>query len=497
MREFESKFSGNVIEICPVGALTNAKYRFRARPWDLQTRPAICTLCSNGCSIYMDYRANQIVRINGRTHEAVNEEWTCDRGKFGHDVFNGANRTKYPHLRSGDRLQRVEWGSAYATIADALKGLSGTQMAVLAGGSNSNESLYVLQRLFRGVLGSENLDSRFAAGLPKEPIEKQLGLPTTKSTIASLEWQKAVLLFGTSLADEEPILFLRLRKGWFNRGTKVVVASDGETDADSFANFLLRYRPGTAATLALGLATAAGTKGSDARYTPAHVESVTGVRASEIVAAAALIKELSAPVIATRNIYDSPDGQAALEALAGFAANNESAFNLYSIHANDQGAEELGFLPGSQGLNTKEILEKCASGEIKLLWLVGVDPLSAFPDRSLVEAALEKVNWLIVQDAFETESSAYASVLLPATAPSESDGTYTNMERRVQRSNQVLPALGEAKPVWRAITELALRLKPETPSFNASEVMDRIAREVPAFAEVSYAALGDDGIILT
>lgn len=496
MREFESKFSGNVIEICPVGALTNAKYRFRARPWDLQTKPAICTLCSNGCSIYADYRAGEIVRVNGRTHEAVNEEWTCDKGKFGHGRFSGDDRLKVPAVRTGDKLQTASWSDAYQAILGSLGQFKASEIAVIAGTSISNEDLFSLKRLFVDQLGSENLDYRLTRVLPKQKIEQQLGFSSEKATIASFENQKAILIFGTSLADEEPILFLRVRKAWFNKGTKVIVASDKPTDADSFAHLILTYKPGTEGVLAGGLATAAGLKGSDARLTPDFVESVTGVRGSDLVAASELIRDCTAPVISTRALYDLPNGQETVEALAAFAANNGSGFNLYSLHANDQGAEELSFLPGPGGRNTHEILKGCSDGEIKFLWLVGVDPLTDYHDRRLVESALENVDFLVVQDLWSTAATGYASVVLPSASPYEADGTYTNLERRVQRIRPVFQAPGEAKPVWRAVVELSLRLKPATPLFNASEVLGCIAKEVPAFADVEYDALGESGQML-
>ena len=496
MRDFDSKFSGNVIEICPVGALTNAKYRFRARPWDLQTRPGICTLCSNGCNVHMDYRINQIVRINGRTNEAVNEEWTCDKGKFGHYAYNASNRLSHPRVRSNDKLEVADWATAYGSILGALKGLSGSQVAVLGGATNSNEDLYALRELFGKHLDSQNIDYRFSRVLPKQKLEEQLGLPSSKSPIASFERQKAILLFGTSLADEEPILFLRVRKAWFNHGTKVIVASDTATDADSFAHLILRYKPGTEAALAGGLATAAGLKGSDARLTPESVEAITGVRATDIVSAAEILRDNSAPVVTTRGMYEHAHAQEALETLAAFAANNGSAFNLYTLKANEQGAEEIGILPGPRGLDTRQILEACVSGDIKVLWLVGADPTAFYYDRALVDKALENVEFLIVQDVFETKALGYASVVLPMSAPSESEGTYTNLERRVQLMRQVLPIHGEAKPAWRVFVELALRLKPETPLFNSAEVLARIARDVPAFAGITYDSIGVEGQIL-
>ncbi|MDR3692521.1 MAG: NADH-quinone oxidoreductase subunit NuoG [Fimbriimonas sp.] len=496
LRNFDSKFSGNVIEICPVGALTNAKYRFRARPWDLQTRPGICTECSNGCNVHVDYRVNQVMRINGRTNEAVNEEWTCDRGKFGHYQIASNSRLSVPRVRRNDKLAGCSWTDAYNAVVAALHGLSGKQMAVLGGARNSNEDLYAVQRLFRTQLGCENLDFRFTRVLPKEGLEQRLGLPRTKTTLAEFEKQKAILVFGTSLADEEPILFLRIRKAWFNRGTKVVVASETPTDADSFAHLILRYKPGTEAALAAGLATAAGLKGADARLTPAAVEAETGVKAADIVAAAELLREQNAPIVATRGIYNLPNGQEVVDALAAFAVNSGSAFNLYALQSNEQGAEEMCFLPGPGGLDTRQVLEGCANGDIKFLWLIGVDPITVYYDQALVAKALENVEFLVIQDVYETEALAYASVALPMTAPLEADGTYTNLERRVQLMKQILPTHGEAKPGWRVLAELALRLKPESPLFNPSDVMDRIAVDVPAFAGIRYEDLPAEGQIL-
>ena len=490
MRDFDSKFSGNVIEICPVGALTSTKYRFRARPWDLQTRPGICTLCSNGCNVHVDYRANHIARINARTNEAVNEEWTCDKGKFGHGIFADSTRMTEVRVRKNDKLVPSNWADGFEAILTALKGLNGTEVAVIGGGQNSNEDLYAIKRVFANHLGSSNIDYRFTKSLPKSDSTG------AKSPIAGYENEKSVLVFGTSLADEEPILYLRLRKGWFNNKTKVVVASDTATDADSFAQLILRYKTGTESAVANGLALAAGAAGADAKFTPDYVESISGVSASNLVAAAELLKENSAPIVTTRTLLNSPSAEPTIDALTQLATVSGGTFNLYSTESNGQGAEELGFLPGSGGLNTNEILTGCAKGNIKFLWVVGVDPFAACTDRQLVEKALESVEFLVVQDVFETETLGYSSVALPMSAPTEMDGTYTNLERRVQAMKQVLPAPGAAKPAWRALVELGMRLKAETPLFDAADIFAQISNEVPAFKGLSFAELAEEGQIL-
>ncbi len=514
MRDFDSKFSGNVIEICPVGALTSAKYRFRARPWDLETRAAICTLCSNGCNIWFDYRVNKVVRINGRTNEAVNEEWTCDKGKFGHDFYN-ENRVTKPMIRSGNQLVETDWATAYGEIMKAFA-LGGNGVAALSGGTLSNEDLFMLQKLFRKGFKSNNLDHRFRRHLPKvnERIDRKLGTPHVQSTIASFENVDSILVFGTSLAEEEPILFLRVRKAWFKGGTKVVVAHDAPTDADSFAHVVLRYKPGTAGILAEGLLQAVS--GGSGKFTAEVVEQETGVKVADLREAAKVLKDGNAPTVATQSLYDLSDGPEVARLLVEFARSVKGAFNLYALNANDQGADELGLLPDQlpgrrtlddsgqddyqnpreAGLGTHAVLEGCTSGSVKALWLADCDPTTAHIDSGLAQSAIESVEFLVVQTATMSPLVEFASVVLPRTGPAETDGTYTNLERRVQRLKQVFAPQGEAKSVWKACSELMVRLSPETPVFNSGEVMAQIAGQVPEFEGALYQSLGDEGFLL-
>jgi len=521
LNDFDSKFSGNVIEICPVGALTSAKYRFRARPWDLETKPAICTVCSNGCAVWFDYRVGKMVRVNGRTHEAINEEWTCDRGKFGHAYYNDPKRLSNPLIRKGNGLVPCTWSEAFEAILEGFKG-KGNEIAALAGHGLSNEDLFSLQRMLRTHFDSNNLDHRWTAALPSidDHLERKLGLPPVPTRIAAFEQKKAIVLFGTSLADEEPILFLRVRKAWFKNAAKVVVASAESTDADTFAHVVLRYRPGTENVVANGLlALAIANKQAKVpkavadevkAYLPETVEADSGVPADRLREAAALLGA-EAVVVTTTALYNVPHAQDTLETLAGLAMTTGGEFNCYARGTNEQGADELGVLPDilpggrtileglgpkKTGLGTHGILSGCAEGKVKALWLAGVNPFAHHPDHGRIEAALENVGFLVVQDVRETEAMAYASVVLPMTAPAEMDGSYTNLERRVQRLATILPALGDAKPAWRAFVELGLRIKPSTPLFNAGEVMDAIAEVAPAFAACAYPNLEGEGVVL-
>jgi len=499
LTDFTSKFSGNVIEICPVGALTNAEYRFRARPWDLETRPAICTVCSNGCNVWFDYRVNKMVRINGRTNEAVNEEWTCDRGKFGHEFYNGEKRLTKPMVRRGSALAEATWAEAYDEI---IRAFSGKKAALIGGAENSNEDIFMAKRVFKQQFGSDLVDHRFQAYLPSADETEALNLK--QKPIASYESAQTILIFGTSLADEQPILYLRIRRAATLHGATVIVACDKPTDADQFASLVLRYKPGTELALVQALAG----KGDGV---------ATGIDTNLLVQAKSEIRNPKSEIVTSRSIYNLSDASKILSGLSGLGD-----LSVYGLKSNDQGAQDLGLICD---LGTHEILRQCADSqsgvldpqseirnlgepaegqskiepksEIEALWLLDIDPFADHAERDLVERAIENVDFLVVQAHTETEAFHYASVVLPMCAPAEMEGSYTSLERRVQRMDQILPVRGEAKPAWRVFSEIALRMSGERPFFNPGEIMAEIGLEYPAFAVVDYDSLrGSEGTIL-
>jgi NADH-quinone oxidoreductase subunit G len=459
LKDFTSKFSGNVIEICPVGALTSSTYRFRARPWDLESRPAVCTLCSNGCNVWFDYRGQKLVRINGRTNEAVNEEWTCDRGKFGHYAIYNENRLTVPLIREGDQLVQTEWTTAYNAILEAFREGSA---AAIAGQTLSNEDLLTLRWLMQDNIGGD-IAHRNTLISPRKPVQPSL-------RIAELETKPTIVIFGTSLADEEPIVYLRVRKAWLNNHAKVVVVHHGPTDADEFAHRVLRYEKGREVEVARALA-GNGTAGLSE-------ETLAEVRA--------LLP--GATILTTTGLFNQMDGNEVVEALESIGGD----LHVLVREPNEMGAELI--LSGDQDM--EDVLRACAEGSVKTLWLAGVDPFQAFWDRELVTRALENVSFLVVQGSNESEATGYASVVLPQTPPAEQDGSYTNVEGRVQRIRPILKPTGASKPAWRIFAEVAIRAKPVTPLFNPGEVMQLLSSVVPAFEGIDYEDLGGEGFLL-
>ncbi len=515
LTDFTSKFSGNVIEICPVGALTSSEYRFRARPWDLQTSPAICTVCSNGCNVWFDHRVGKMVRINGRTNEGVNEEWTCDKGKFGHDFYNASERLERPLIRRGDALAPCSWSEAYDAIANAFAP-GGNQVAFLGGDTLSNEAIFLLQKLVREQFMSHNLDWRTSRCLPKGDF--YTGVPLAPTPIAKLETKGATLVFGTSLADDLPIYYLRLRKAWFNHNAKVIVATAAPTDADDWAHLVLRYKPGTEQTFLKGLASAAlatgkGQSNGDVvawigKETPESAANTCGISVDALKAAASALVEAGGPILTSDILLNLEDGETIARKLHPVASMWGGDANFCTRSANAQGAIELGLMPdysaggmaiqGEAGLGTEGILKGCADGSIQALWVIAGEADRCPVDPIAASKAIENVPFLVVQATTNSELIRYASVVLPMTAPAEGDGTYTSAECRVQRMKPILPAKGEAKEPWKIFADLLLRTQsaPTAPYFGLDEVMDAIASIHPDYEGARYDRLPAEGHLM-
>lgn len=487
---FESKFSGNVIEICPVGALTSTTYRFRARPWDLETKPAICTVTPCGTNIWLDYRAGKLVRINGRINEEVNEEWTADRCKFGHDFYNSPHRIKAPHQRSGDGFEPVTWPEAYAGLLEQIEG-KGDEVACLVKADVSNEGLYKLGQFIKKDIGSRHMDHRAGSSLlqAEESLEDRFGFDSVQLTIQELEYLDSLLIFATSLADDQPMSFLRARKGWLNKGMKVIVASDKSTDADAFAHAVLRYESGQEEAVAIALKEAIKTGKSKSLVD-------LGLDSEAVDRAVSALQEGKRGLITTYSALDTPSGRKALDVLAAMSAESAIGFSCFGKECNSRGAKVLGLEPQKQGDRCSiGILNGAAEGKIKSLILVGYDPLVECPDKELAQKALENVDYLVYIGALQTQAAAYASLILPMSLPAEQDGTYTSCEGRVQRMVQILETVGESKPLWRIATELSLRIHPGVPAFNPREIMEEM-NSIPEFAGITYDKLAGVGVML-
>jgi NADH-quinone oxidoreductase subunit G len=458
--DFASPFSGNTVQICPVGALTSSTYRFAARPFDVKSEDSVCPHCACGCNIRVDIRRGEVVRHLARDNGEVNDAWLCDKGRYAFR-FPDRERLTLPLLRVPG-LSPVSFQEAFRAIGTrAAEG----RVAFLGGGRLTDEDNYAMSKLARTVFGSNDLDHRFvgSAGIEAERIAAAPGIPVTYRDV---EAAKAIVVVGLDAREELPILHLRIRKAVRKTGARVFVVHPRRTPLSDVAEHIL-CRPGEEASV-LGDLAAAG-------------ESTHGLEA-----AAQALREAGEQtlVLAGPRLGESSGG---VEAAASLAAALSGRFAYLPRRAGDRGALRSGvhpaLLPGGRrfqhegspgatpefaeveavwgrlpkdpGLDARGILEACARREIDVLFLVGVDPLTDFPDAQLVKRALANARFRVVQDISLGGYELYADAALPAAAFLEKEGHFTDWEGRGQRIRPVRNPPGLARSDWQIFQELS------------------------------------------
>jgi NADH-quinone oxidoreductase subunit G len=453
--DFKSPFSGNTIQICPVGALTSATYRFAARPFDVGSGDSVCSHCSAGCNLSVQIRRGEVVRNLARDNLDVNEAWLCDKGRFAFAHVNRDDRLTTPRLR-GRGLEPVSFDEAFAAIAARLE--SGTA-AFLVGGRLADEDAHVLSKFARVACGTNDVDHRPGGGGDVPPAIEADQAAGAGVTYADVERARVILIVGLDLEQEVPILHLRVRKA-ARGGARVFVIGPRRTRLADVAEHLL-CRPGDEAAVLGSLWGAA-----------------EGTAASR-VAAALRESEGGAVVLAGSRLAGSAS---AVSRAADVAAEAEARFVLVSRRAGDHGALRAGLhprllpggrlvaddaarahvevawgrlLPAEPGRDAGDILEAAASRAVDVLFVVGCDPLRDFPDAGLARRALENAAFRVVVDIAENDMGPYADVMLPAAASVEREGRFTDWEGRTQAFRRVRPAPGLAVPDWEIFAGLA------------------------------------------
>ena len=509
-RPVDAKTGGNIIDLCPVGALTNRVSRFAYRPWEIERTPSVCIHCSVGCNVRLDSRTHQLRRIVGRENMQVNDQWICDKGRFAHAWVSDEKRLDAPLLRKNGKLTPVQWSEALAYVAARLTGVKeqhGAQsIGAIGSGKLSNESNYALQRFFRGVIGTNNIDHRdggdvadLPAGLPAlaELMKPQYGPDPQVDT---------VFLFGLDPSEELPVLDLHLKRAVLRGGAKLIIAHPRKIELTRYDGPYLAYQQGAETALIDSLSRAvqdAGTASGD----------------ETVAAAAKLLAESDTTLIiygpmAARG-QDGPAVRRGLMKLA-HAAGEGARLAYVGLDGNAQGCRDMGVLPDrlpghfplddadakirletlwacklstSRGRTYKKMLD---SQQMKALFVMGANPADESPDWA---ANLENLDLLVVSDLLLTATAQKADVVLPALGWSEGDGTFTNLERRVQRAPRaVTNPKSRAAPDWMMLTHLARQMGAAWPFADARSVTAEISRVVRAYAGLTWDALGDQGI---
>jgi NADH-quinone oxidoreductase subunit G len=490
---FASYFSGNTVQLCPVGALTAKPYRFKARPWDLDQVESTCTSCAVGCRVAVQSSSDRIVRKLGVDVDPVNQGWMCDKGRFDFEGVHSEDRLGEPLVRKGDALVPSTWSEALTKAAEALSGAKerhgAGSIAVLGGARLTNEDAYAWSKLARTVLGTDNVDAQLGDGLPAEVV---LGLP--RATIDDACAADVVVLLGGDIKEELPVLYLRLRGAAVDHGLKILELSSVETGMTRYATTSVRAVPGGFAS-ALDDPKAKALLNGAAKVVcvlgrPSVAESADGVidAAAALLAAAPDTTFLSG--LSRANVHGALDMGLAPGMLPGRVSLADGREWIGST---------WGELPAEAGLDAHGILTAAAEGKLQGLVLLGADPLADFPDRDLARRALAGAGTVIAVDAFLTASSRQADVVLPAAIAGEKAGSTTNIEGRVSRLNQKVTPPGTARADWMVAVELSVRLGADLGFESVAQITDEIAAVAPAYEGIDAAALasraGFDGLL--
>jgi formate dehydrogenase alpha subunit len=514
------EFCGNCVQVCPTGTMISKPFKFKARPWELRKTASVCSLCSAHCQIEFHSKQGKVIRVTSEDGTTVNDGNLCVGGFFGYDSLNNAARLTKPLIHGEPR----SWEDALATVAETLSKirdeLGGQSLAGLASPHLTNEENYLFQKLFRIALGSNNIDSegRFNDLRMIKGFNDQLKLHGASNPLQSISKAEVVLVIGADLRSESPALNWQVLNAAMKNDAKLIVANARRVKLTHHAESFLQYKPGSEASMAGALAKILMDKGdADLDFVNQYVSNKdelfsylkgfdlnaactsTGLTLSEIEKAAEFIGQASSvAILVGRDTAGSSNAEASIAAVANLAMLSGSLHGdrggLFPVltKGNTLGLFNCGIgpeiLPGlksyrdsrqsfedswnctlpENGKNAIEILESIEKGDIKALYLAGVNPLVSFPESSRWQKALTSLELLVVQDIFNHQLCEMASVVLPGASTAEKRGCITSLDGRVSRLRIAVSPPAESRPDITILGALFAKLtgKPE-PSENA------------------------------
>jgi NADH-quinone oxidoreductase subunit G len=457
---FASYFSGNVVQICPVGALTAQPYRFKARPWDLEQRESTCTTCSVGCRTVVQSSRDEILRYQGVDSDPVNWGWLCDRGRFNFQAVNSEDRLTHPLVKNAGTLANTSWANALDEVSRVLRGASKGSVAILGGARGTNEDAFMWAQL-ADALGVNLRDAQLDDGLPASVFAYP------QATIAQACAASTVVLVAPDLKEELPVLYIRLRDAAVKRGLRIIEVGAHHTGLTKYAWKHVDCEPG------------------------AQAEAVRSLTADSEIAGQ-LAKGNVVVVAGRTNLAESAD--ITMSAVDALVATGASVLPVLR-RGNVRGALQLGLAP--QGADSRAILEAAANGRVECLVLLGSDPVADFADADLARRAIAGARYVVAVDTFLTASAAHADVVLPAAAYGEKDGTTTNLEGRVTDVVQKITPRGTSRADWMIAAELLSLIGHDANVATLADVRKLLAAKVPSFGQtVTSVKLTRDGVVV-
>ncbi|WP_460479421.1 NADH-quinone oxidoreductase subunit NuoG [Comamonas humi] len=474
----DSELSGNMIDICPVGALTSKPFRYSARTWELSRRKSVSPHDSTGANLIVQVKSNRVMRVVPFENDAVNECWIADRDRFSYEALNGEERLTQPMLKQGGQWTEVSWQTALEYVANGLKSIQrdhgANSIGALVSAHSTLEELYLAGALVRG-LGSENIDYR----LRHAEFEKHDGVRWLGCNIADLSHLNTVLVVGSNIRKEHPLFAQRIRQAATRRGCVVTTLNASNHDlAMPVAHELLAPAEQWAYALSSIAAAIAQSKGIEAPNNAGTVSAEAG----EIARA---LQSGEKKAILLGNAVAHHAQASTLLAIAQWIAGQTGATVGYLTEAaNTVGAQWVRAVPGANGLNAGQML----SGGLKAAILLNNEPEFDSAAGAHAAAALESAEMVVTLSPFKA-NMAFSDVLLPIAPFTETSGSFVNAEGRLQSFHAVVKPLAEARPGWKVLRVLANLLNLPDMAFESSQ--DVLAKAVGAQTQVPAAVLGN------
>ncbi|MDY0268679.1 molybdopterin-dependent oxidoreductase [Trichloromonas sp.] len=530
------EFCGNCVAVCPTGTMISKTFKFKARPWELTKVPTVCTYCGSHCQVDLNVKQGKVLRVTSEDGVTVNDGNLCIGGFFGHGYLDSPKRLIQPMIRQGDALAPTTWDEALNLVAGKLRDAGGAAVAALGSARLSNEDNYLMQKFFRAAVGTNNLDSdsRFGALRAFKTLNGALGAVGATNSIDNLAKADVVLVFAADVTAEAPALDWKIQQSCRKADGKLVVANMRQVKLTRYANSHLAYRPGSEIALAEALAKLIVEKGlvdeavlgkqvgnfAELKKALAAVDvkkaaAVTGV--SEVLlneAATYLGKGKNVAVLFGSDLTRAAGAEEKIAALVNLAlvcgVLGSEFGGLYPLDekGNTQGLVDMGMaadlLPGpkdytqargefeklwnttlpASARDALAILEGVEKGEIKVLYLIATNPLVSYPESGRWRKALEKVEFLVVQDILASDLESFADVVLPAAAVVEKNGSVTSLDHQLSKLGKARNPLGEARADLDIFAALYRLLDPKAEAITLDSITAEIKQTVPVYGSV-------------
>jgi formate dehydrogenase alpha subunit len=545
---------GECLHVCPVGALTENLSPIKGRIWQLERTQTTCTFCGCGCQLELNTLAGRkVVKVTTKGDAGVNEGSLCVKGRFGYDFIHHPDRLQKPLVKKSGVFVEVSWEEALGLVATKLQEIKEKYGSQSIGGISSsratNEENFLFQKWMRACIGTNHIDNgaRLSSGSSLDGMMASTGCGAMTHAMEEVAKSDLILIVGADVYDDNLIFSNKMREAIRENNAKIILVDPRKTQWEEWADLWLRPLPGTDIAWINGLARLLIEKGAPSKefigsktegfetlrssvekFSSEFVKNKTGISSADLEEVTHLyLSAKKRAIVFGSGVTQHANGTEIVKALCNLALltgeTEEGGGGVYPLltQNNVQGAFDMGslseFLPGYQkvedekarrkfeeiwergipekpGLTYMEMFDKILEGKIRALYVFGEDPFINLPNLERLKNGIHHLEFLAVQDFFMTHIGSYAQVVLPGVSFAEKDGTFTNMERRVQRVRKAIAPIGDSRPDWKILCDLSTKMGYPMGYQNPAEIMEEVASLVPLYAGVNYSNLEKGGI---